>query len=179
MTHLNITAYHFCFRFFFIYSTCTPLHSQLILRRKHATWEQNLEEIKRNGKKTRRTRFWHKTLHQNCPFFLLFFLWMFVQGTTPQEPKTGRMNIKEGSTRFALKNPTSSFQRRSWNVDPDVDTATWLPITPKIHVRIELTSAIQRKKNRRIEYKLGAWCFNYTSYLHKHARPGNLSKCAR
>ena len=50
MTYLNITAYHFCLRFF-IYSTCTTLHTQLILLRKHATKRQNFEEIKRKGKR--------------------------------------------------------------------------------------------------------------------------------
>ena len=50
MTYLNITAYHFCLRFF-IYSTCTTLHTQLIPLRKHATKRQNFEEIKRKGKR--------------------------------------------------------------------------------------------------------------------------------
>ena len=50
MTYLNITAYHFCLRFF-IYSTCTTLHTQLILLRKHATKRQTFEEIKRKGKR--------------------------------------------------------------------------------------------------------------------------------
>ena len=46
MTYLNITAYHFCLRFF-IYFACTTLHTQLILLKKHATKRQNFEEIKR------------------------------------------------------------------------------------------------------------------------------------
>ena len=49
MTYLNITAYHFCLRFS-IYSSCTTLHTQLILLRKHATKRQKFEEIKRKGK---------------------------------------------------------------------------------------------------------------------------------
>ena len=63
----------------FIYSTCTTLHTQLILLRKHATKRQNFEEIKRKGKRPP-----NKVLAQNFapnrpPFSFFRFVNVCVQ----------------------------------------------------------------------------------------------------
>ena len=131
MTFLNITAYHFCLRFF-IYSTCTTLRTQLILLRKHATKRQNFEEIKRKGKRPP-----NKVLEQNFapnrPFFFPFFRFVnvFAQPHKDQKQEDSIYRRRVANDwRWRPELPTSSLQCHSLHMD----TPPKLPITQIIRV---------------------------------------------